>query len=100
MSYLSFPRLIFAGQFQAQPSTVNNDPEHFDSATFKPNYQEPGQGSTNGWWNPSGSAAWRFNDCTIQQVFYSDGTSTTDSSVDPVVGTSVNDNEAGVDGKW
>jgi hypothetical protein len=99
MSYLSFPRLIFSGQFQADPSTVNNDPEHFDSATFQPQYQQPGQGPTNGWWNPSGSAAWRFKDCTIQQVFYSDGTSTTDPSADPIVGTAVNDNEAGVEGK-
>ena len=30
MSYLSVPRLVFVGQFQADPSTVNNDPEHFD----------------------------------------------------------------------
>jgi hypothetical protein len=34
MSYLGLPRLTFAGQFQADPSTVNNDPEHFDSGTL------------------------------------------------------------------
>jgi hypothetical protein len=99
MSYLNVPRLIFAGQFQADPSTVNNDPEHFDSATFKPNYQHPGSGGTNGWWNPTGTAAWRFKDCTVQQVFYRDGTSCSDPTVDPIVGTAVNDNEAGVEGK-
>jgi len=99
MSYLNVPRLIFAGQFQADPSTVNNDPEHFDSATFQPNYQQPGSGATNGWWNPTGTATWRFKDCTVQQVFYGDGTSCTDPTVDPVVGAAVNDNEAGVEGK-
>jgi hypothetical protein len=99
MSYLHLPRLVFAGQFQADPSTVNNDPEHFDSATFKPNYQQPGPGETNGWWNPSGSAAWRFRNCTIQQVFYEDGTSCSDPTVDPIVGTPVNDNEAAIEGK-
>jgi hypothetical protein len=44
MSYLSLPRIVFAGQFQADPSTVNNDPEHFDSGTFRSNYQIPGPG--------------------------------------------------------
>jgi hypothetical protein len=99
MSYLNLPRLVFSGQFQADPSTVNNDPEHFDSATFLPNYQQPGSGATNGWWNPTGSAAWRFKNCTIQQVFYGDGTSCSDPAVDPIVGTPVNDNEAGAEGK-
>lgn len=45
MSYLQFPRLIFSGQFKADPSTVNNDPEHFNPQTFKSNYdlhQKPG----------------------------------------------------------
>jgi hypothetical protein len=99
MSYLNLPRLVFSGQFQADPSTVNNDPEHFDSATFLPNYQQQGSGATNGWWNPSGSAAWRFKNCTIQQVFYGDGTSCSDPTVDPIVGKPVNDNEAGIEGK-
>ena len=99
MSYLSFPRLVFSGQFQADPSTVNNDPEHFDSAAFKANYQQPGQGATNGWWNPDGSAAWRFRGCTVRQVFYRDGTTCTDSAADPIVGAAVNDDESGTEGK-
>ena len=36
MSYLGALRLHFAGQFQAAVSTVNNDPTHFDNATFQP----------------------------------------------------------------
>ena len=43
MSYLGLPRLTFAGQFQADPSTVNNDPEHFDPSRFKGRYQQAGQ---------------------------------------------------------
>ncbi len=31
MSYLGYPRLHFSGRFQADPSTVNNDPAHFDA---------------------------------------------------------------------
>jgi hypothetical protein len=41
MSYLNALRLHFAGQFQANPSTVNNDPGHFDNATFQPSYTGP-----------------------------------------------------------
>lgn len=99
MSYLRGPRLVFSGQFQADVSTVNNDPEHFDSAAFKPNYQQPGPGATNGWWNPGGSGAWRLKGCTVQQVVYQDGTTCTDPQQDPIVGAPVNDDEAGVEAK-
>jgi hypothetical protein len=95
MSYLTTPRLVFSGKFQAAPSTVNNDPEHFDSATFQPNYQQPQDPDkpqpNNGWWNPSGSAAWKFSDCTVQQVVYRDGTVCDDATVDPIIGAAVND---------
>jgi hypothetical protein len=29
---------VFSGQFQADVSIVNNDPAHFDTAHFQPNY--------------------------------------------------------------
>lgn len=99
MSYLQFPRLIFSGKFQADPSTVNNDPEHFDSAKFKPNYDTFGDGATNGWWNPKGTGAWRFKDCTVKQVQYTDGTSCTDATQDPVVGMEINSVVDRVEGK-
>ena len=92
MSYLQFPRLIFSGQFQAAPSTVNNDPEHFDTETFKPNYDKPGPGATNGWWNPDGDARWTFSRCVVEQVQYLDGTICSDPAVDPVVGMPINSN--------
>jgi hypothetical protein len=99
MSYLKAPRLIFAGQFQADPSTVNNDPEHFNTNKFQSNYTLPGAGATNGWWNPGGTAAWRFIGCTVQRVVYGDGTFCDDPAVDSVVGAPVTGSDTGVEGK-
>ncbi len=99
MSYLQSPRLHFAGSFQADPSTVNNDPEHFDTSKFQSNYTLPGPGATNGWWNPGGTAAWRFFGCTVQQVVYRDGTICDDPAVDPVVGAPVASGEGRTEGK-
>ncbi|WP_263352906.1 hypothetical protein [Acidicapsa acidisoli] len=69
MSYLNPLRLNFAGRFKAAPSTVNNDPTHFNNATFKPQYQEWGKGANNGWWNPSGDAVFRLIDCAVTTAF-------------------------------
>ncbi len=69
MSYLNSLRLHFFGQFQAAVSTVNNDPTHFNNATFKPAYQQrPG-----GWWNPRGDANWRMIGCNITSAWLSNG---------------------------
>jgi hypothetical protein len=61
MSYLGFPRLHFASSFQADVSTVNNDPAHFNTATFQDRFQQRQSGANpdgmNGWWNPRGSGA-------------------------------------------
>ena len=99
MSYLQAPRLHFAGQFQADPSTVNNDPEHFDTSRFQSNYNLPGPGASNGWWNPGGTAAWRFFDCTVKQVVYKDGTVCDDPAIDPVVGSPVSSGHGRTEGK-
>src|SRR5271166_1418 len=73
MSYLNTLRIHFAGQFVAAPSTVNNDVRHFDNANFKPNFQLPGSGTTNGWWNPQGDHRFEFL-CPATAVQYGDGT--------------------------
>lgn len=103
MSYLGVPRLVFAGRFQADVSTVNNDPEHFNTARFQPSYQRLGQpsatGMTDGWWNPGGTGAWRFLDCVVTSVVYRDGTVCMDPSVDPIVGLAVNGTRDRVEGK-
>lgn len=87
MSFLNRVRLSFAGTFQADVSTVNNDVRHYDNATFRPSYQDLQRGPVlNGWWNPEGSGAFRLIDCRVTGVWYEDGSSTTDSEQDPAVG--------------
>lgn len=70
MSYLDPLRLHFAGTFQAAPSTVNNDPAHFDNATFLPRYQQYGPGATDGWWNPRGNADFRLIGCRVTAAWF------------------------------
>jgi len=99
MSYLNSPRLTFSGQFQADPSTVNNDPTHYNNATFVPSDQEPQSGNNpNGWWNPNGTGSWRFVGCTVQSVTYKDGTTTSDPTVDPIIGQTIMDSNTRVAG--
>ena len=69
MSYLGPLRLHFAGTFLAAPSTVNNDPVHFDNATFLPRYQQYGPGATDGWWNPRGNADFRLIGCAVTSAW-------------------------------
>ncbi|HSH02584.1 MAG TPA: ferritin-like protein [Anaerolineae bacterium] len=99
MSYLQVPRMIFSGLFQADVSTVNNDPLHYDTADFRSNYQLPGPGASNGWWNPQGTGAWRFTDCTVKRVYYRDGGWCGQAGVDPVVGVAINGADNRVEGK-
>src|SRR5919199_6616987 len=84
MSYLGPLRLHFAGTFQAAVSTVNNDPTHYDNATFKPSYQQPSEGSqANGWWNPRGDGDWRLIGCTVRSAWLDDGSAV--AAGDPVL---------------
>ncbi len=99
MSYLHSPRLVFSGQFQADPSTVNNDPTHFDNTTFQPNYQDYGKGQNNGWWNPDGTGNWRLIGCQVVSITYKDGSNTNDPSIDPIIGLSLTDTDSRVAGK-
>ncbi|HEY6392004.1 MAG TPA: hypothetical protein VIX89_12045 [Bryobacteraceae bacterium] len=72
MSYLNSVRLHFKGKFQAAPSTVNNDPVHFDNATFLPSYQDRQIVSgppRDGWWNPQGDATWRLINCAVTSAW-------------------------------
>ena len=97
MSYLDNIRLVFTGKFQADVSTVNNDVRHFDNATFQPVFQKFMTGpSWNGWWNPTGSGAFRLINCSIVMVGYGDGTTATD---DAAVGLRVAASENHTSGK-
>jgi hypothetical protein len=108
VSYLHPVRLAFSGRFQADPSTVNNDVRHYDNASFKAQYQDYQSGDdADGWWNPSGSGAFRLKDCVVRQVWYGDGSGADDPAKDPAVGLAVldsNDRTAGkivdLDPQW
>ncbi|MBX3588722.1 MAG: hypothetical protein KF796_18985 [Ramlibacter sp.] len=99
MSYLNSMRLHFAGQFQANVSTVNNDPGHFDNASFKPDYQKM-EGNhmlpPNGWFNPQGDAAWRFLGCQVTSAWLPSGAV---SGSDPVLQCIVADSDGQVPAK-
>jgi hypothetical protein len=83
MSYLTPPRLTFTGNFQADVSTVNNDPRHFDNATFTSSFQEfRTPEAQNGWWNPIGTGIFRLSGCRVQAAFGPDG----EAPDDPVLG--------------
>ena len=97
MSYLDNIRLVFTGKFQADVSTVNNDVRHFDNATFQPTFQKFMTGpSWNGWWNPTGSGAFRLINCRVVMVGYGDGTTATE---DAAVGLRVAASENHTSGK-
>jgi len=71
MSYLNLPRLTFAGFFDADVNTVNNDVRNYDSEVFEARFQTPqvvepdGRTEYNGWWNPDGTNAFRLLECAV-----------------------------------
>jgi hypothetical protein len=99
MSYLTPPRLTFAGRFQVDVSTVNNDPEHFDVANFRSSSWRTGEGPVDGWWNPSGTNAFRLVDAIVRSATASTGELSTDSAFDGAIGMGVRDADHRVPGR-
>lgn len=97
MSYLNALRLHFAGRFQANVSTVNNDPGHFDNANFKPSYQQRQNAlAMNGWFNPQGDAAWRLLGVKVTSAWTPQGAV---AATDPVLACLIADSDAQVPAK-
>lgn len=99
MSYLGNLRLHFAGRFQANVSTVNNDPGHFDNAIFQPEWQTMEgiqMNPPNGWFNPEGDADWRFLGCRVTSAWMPTKTSPSAPvpASDPVLGYLIADSDA------
>src|SRR4051794_2864989 len=89
MSFLPPARLAFAGRSQADVSTVNNDVRHYDNATFQPDFQDFQTGtSLNGWWNPTGSGAFRLVGCRVTSVSQGGATATA-ANDDAAVGAEI-----------
>lgn len=85
VSYLDSPRLHFAGWFQADVSTINNDVRFYQNASFVAEYQQLEQ---NGSWNPEGTGVFRFLDCIVTGGFLNGRQVTTDAD-DPVISMTV-----------
>jgi hypothetical protein len=104
MSYLNPLRLHFAGQFQANISTVNNDPAHFDNAAFLSIYQQmQGQNMRppNGWFSPQGDAAFRLRGCQVTSAWQPSEQNPLGPAApsDPVLSSLVADSDSRVTGK-
>lgn len=89
MSYLIGPRITFAGRFQADVSTINNEVRYYHNEKFDSSFQErmpPGSDPEGGWWNPDGSSAFRLVNCLVRGALWGDGTWVTDPAQDPAIG--------------
>ena len=82
MTYLSCPRLHFAGTFAADPSTVNNVADRYDTATFDRATDWLPTGDN---WNPDGRHAFRLENTTVRSAVGAGGV----VAGDPVVGLQV-----------
>lgn len=71
MSYLNVPRIHFSGRFFTDPSTVNNDPQHYDPDCTKPSP----------WQEPMGQHRFQLQKCIVKSVLTSDGYAKSDSLI-------------------
>ena len=92
MSYLHPVRLHFAGRFQANVSTVNNDPgplrQRRRSSRATSRCRRPT--AMNGWFNPEGDGAWRLMGCRVTSA-WSAASIDQPLTTDPVLGLLVAD---------
>jgi hypothetical protein len=90
MSYLNIPRLHFTGQFQADPSTVNNNDANWNRDVQLAEIHEDSSDPTNGavYWNPNGTHNWQLFGCTVTGVANDQGQFTAPSA-DPIIGAKV-----------
>ncbi len=77
MSYLDLPRFNFLGKFYTDPSTVNNDPSHYDPDNTKPSP----------WQDPGGTHSFKFTKVEVTAAMDSGGNLV--SSGDPLIGAAV-----------
>lgn len=77
MSYMDLPRFHFLGKFYTDPSTVNNDPSHYDPTTTKPSP----------WQDPKGTHSFKFT--TVEVTAAMDPNGQLISGGDPLIGAAV-----------
>lgn len=71
MGIFDVPRLHVFGRFYADPSSVNNDPDHYLSTTTNPSP----------WQMPKGRHYFRFEDCKVMSALGPDGQPINDGSM-------------------
>lgn len=71
MSYLDFPRIHVVGGFFTDPSSVNNDPNHYD----------PQNGPPSPWQIPAGRHHFKLTGCTVVSAFNADGSEAGEDNV-------------------
>ena len=69
MNYLLWPHLHFSGTYIADVSTINNNPENYNTEKVMPTNLD--ESSRN--WNPKGTGEWSVNG-VVTQVCYPNGT--------------------------
>jgi hypothetical protein len=79
MSYLDIPRIHFAGRFFTDPSTVNNDPTHYNPDVVTPSP----------WQNPDGQHRFQLRNCKITSAVGPSGF----VNNDPVIGAAFETND-------
>ncbi|HEX2682941.1 MAG TPA: hypothetical protein VHL77_03355, partial [Ferruginibacter sp.] len=86
MSYLNKLRFHFAGDFFANPSTINNVSDYFETVPFDRNvlWKREDQNNQNGLWNPEGAHSFRFRNIKVTSAFLSNGAPVQPAS-DPVL---------------
>ncbi len=77
MSYMDLPRFHFLGVFYTDPSTVNNDPSHYDPSTTRPSP----------WQDPNGTHSFRFTKVEVTSGLDQSGQLV--STGDPLIGAAV-----------
>jgi len=75
MSYFDPPRIHFGGKFFTDPSTVNNDPTHYEAKNTTPSP----------WQNPNGQHRYQLRSCMVTSAVDENG----DVSGDPIIGSTV-----------
>jgi hypothetical protein len=79
MSFLDLPRINFAGLFEADVNTVNNDVRNYAVDEFQARFQTEmktlanGNTEYNGWWNPRGTNRFSLIGCKVTGVVADDG---------------------------
>ncbi len=101
MSYLGYPRLNFAGTFQADVPTANNMPPYYDIDQWEPHLARMMQlPDLNGLWNPGGTGDLRLTDVRVTSCHAADGTRTTDAREDGLIGGRLVDDGLRTNGKF